>query len=304
MSMSARNWLEYWQFEWARRRGVQLGPPASNPRRKKFGYVKTLEENLFEPISARVKQQFIAGAGGELEPPHGETGNMYAVYSSSALCVNLFHPWSAADPSRPPNSSNSVGLLLQACGLPSIPVASIDFEVPQIVNPEFHTPPHLDVQISFNQGEWKCAGIEAKFCEPYAARKHFGLNPCYLSEKALWRDWPNVLAFAEKLSPSDHTHLYLNAPQLLIHLLGLRRHAKEKFVLLYLWFDVPRTEQADRHRQEIASFGEILRTDGIAFVSRTYQDVFQFLRNRASQSAHTTYLVDRYLDESPIGENS
>jgi hypothetical protein len=302
VSMSARNWLEYWQFEWARRRGVQLGPPASNPRSKKFGYVKTLEENLFEPISARVKQQFIAGAGGELEPPDGESGNMYAVYSSSALCVNLFHPWSAVDPLRPLNSSTSVGLLLEACGLPSIPVASVDFEVPQIVNPEFHTPPHLDVQISFNEGEWKCAGIEAKFCEPYAARKRFGLNPCYLREKTLWRDWSNVFAFAEKLSQSDHTHLYLNAPQLLIHLLGLKRHAEDKFALLYLWFDVPGTEEADNHRQEVASFGEILKRDGITFASRTYQEVFQFLGNCRPESEHVAYLVDRYLNAAPVGE--
>ena len=47
--------------------------------------------NLFEPLSERVKQQFIAGAGSELNAPNAQSGNMYAVYSSSALCVNLFH---------------------------------------------------------------------------------------------------------------------------------------------------------------------------------------------------------------------
>ena len=105
---------------------------------------------------------------------------MYAVYSSSALCVNFFHSWSRILDAAPPNSMPSLHSLLAACGLPARPVRSIDFEVPNIVNPHFKVPPHLDVQISFDDGPWKCAGIEAKFCEPYADLKPSGLKPVYL----------------------------------------------------------------------------------------------------------------------------
>jgi hypothetical protein len=81
-----------------------------------------------------VKQQFIAGAGGELDAPGGQSGNMYAVYSSSALCVNLFHYWFRLLDAAPPNSKLSIDPLLRACGLPARPAKSVDFEVPNVVN--------------------------------------------------------------------------------------------------------------------------------------------------------------------------
>ena len=204
---------------------------------------------------------------------------MYAVYSSSALCVNLFHYWSRLlEESACENSKPGIDLLLTACGLPASPAKSIDFEVPNIVNPSFEVPPHLDAQISFDEGLWRCAGIEAKFCEPYRGQKLGSLKPGYLRESALWQDWPNVRAFAQKLSPKDFTHSHFHAAQLLKHLLGLRKQNGKSFALVYLWFDVPSAEAAKCHRREIESFGEILKRDGIAFVSRTYQEVFEVLR--------------------------
>jgi DNA mismatch endonuclease (patch repair protein) len=148
---------------------------------------------------------------------------------------------------------------------------TIDFEVQKVVNPTFFRPPHLDAQISFNESRWDCAGIEAKFCEPYGEKRPGGLNACYLWETALWRDWPNIRAFAQKLSPKDLKHSHLHAARLLVHLLGLRKQNGTRFVLVYLWFDVPSASAARDHRQEIDSFGEVLKRDGIVFVSRTYQ---------------------------------
>jgi len=302
--MSVRNRLENWQTAWAQSRGVRLEPPLWIPGSKKCGYVHTLQENLFEPISERVKQQFILGAGGELKAPDGASGNMYAAYSSSALCVNLFHPWSGVLDAAPTDLTASSVLLLEALGLPSMPIKSVDFEAPQIVNPKFLTSPHLDVQISFHESEWKCAGVEAKFCEPYPGKKHGGLDACYLREEVLWQDWSSVLAFAEEISNSGGMYFHLDASQLLKHLLGLRRQHGTRFILMYLWFDVPGSKEAQILRREIASFSEVLRGDGIAFVSRTYQEVFQFLRNCESKSPHVDYLVDRYLNGAPSGENS
>ena len=293
--------LEDRQVRWAERNGIRIGAPPRNPASRATGYVSELQENLFDPLSERVKQQFIAGAGGELDAPDGQSGNMYAVCSSSALCVNLFHRWARLLGEAPQDSNVSLSGLLAACGLPARPVRSIDFEVPSIVNPHFKVAPHLDVQISFDDGPWKCAGIEAKFCEPYGDQKLGGLKPVYLQQTALWQDWPNVRAFAEKLSPNDLTHSHFHAAQLLKHVLGLRMQNGTSFVLVYLWFDVPGTEAARHHRREIESFGEVLKGDRVAFVSRTYQEVFEVLRggNAKPMSPYVAYLLERYLGEAP-----
>ena len=184
--MSLRKHLEDWQVQWAQHHGIRLGAPPGNAASKVTGYVSELQDNLFEPLSERVKQQFISGAGGELNGPDGQSGNMYAIYSSSALCVNLFHSWSRLLDGALQGSRPSMDRLLAACGLPERPVRSIDFEVASIVNPHFRVAPHLDVQISFDDGPSKCAGIEAKFCEPYGDQKLGGLKPVYVRETSLW----------------------------------------------------------------------------------------------------------------------
>ena len=74
------------------------------------------------------------------------------------------------------------------------------------------------------------------------------------------------------------------------------------FVLVYLWFDVPGAEAALHHRREIESFGEILKCDGVAFVSRTYQEAFEILRGGSGEpeSPYVAYLLERYLDVPPL----
>jgi hypothetical protein len=303
--MSLRKTLEDWQVRWAERNGISVGAPPGNATSKSVGYVSELEQNLFEPLSDRVKQQFIAGAGGELNAPDGQSGNMYAVYSSSALCVNLFHRWSRLLDAAPPNSKPSIDPILAACGLSARPTKCIDFEVRKTVNLNFLRPPHLDVEISFEAGPWECAVIEAKFSEPYGGQKPGGLKPGYLQETTLWEGWPNIRTLAQELSPKDLTkNVHLHAAQLIKHLLGLRKQNGTKFVLVYLWFDVQGTEAALRHRLEIESFGEVLRRDGVAFVSRTYQEVFEVLRGGSGEpkSPYVTYLLERYLGDAPCGD--
>lgn len=298
--MSLRNVLEDSQIQWAGRNGIRVGAPPGRPNSKATGYVSALHRNLFEPLSDRVRQQFIDGAGGELRAPNGQSGNMYAVYSSSALCVNCFHYWSRLlHQATISQSAAPVDPLpiLTACGLPPRPATRIDFEVPNVVSPDFKIAPHLDVQIAFESGPWNCAGIEAKFCEPYGAQRLGGLKPAYVQQENLWEGLPNVLAFAQTLSPDDVTHSHLHAAQLLKHLLGLKMQNGSRFVLVYLWFDVPGSDTAIRHRREIENFGTILQRDGVAFISRTYQDLFAVLRGGDGRplSPYVTYLLERYL---------
>ncbi len=305
--MNLRRQLEDWQVRWAVRRGVRVGSPPGHPGSRATGYVSQyvshLHENLFEPLSKRVKQQFITGAGGELLPPGGESGHMYAVYSSSALCVNLFHPWSRLLDDAQPEMECSINPLLSALGLAAVTAKRIDFEVPKTVNPRFTTAPHLDVQVSFENSHCTCAAIESKFCEPYGGKKSRGLDPCYLWERELWKDWPNIRELAEKISPDDQAHSHLHAAQLIIDLLGLRKQNGMGFVLAYLWFHVPNAEAAIEHRREIESFAEVLKRDGVAFVSRTYQQVFESFceQNREAENPHLAYLLERYITAAPGG---
>jgi hypothetical protein len=300
--MNPRESLETWQQRWAARKGIILRAPAERPASTVAAYVNDLTCNLFEPLSARSRRQFIDGAGGELHPPDGLSGNMFAVYSSSALCVNVFHYWSRLlHEGRNQERTSTIEPLLAACGLPARAARSIDFEVPNAVNRRFKTSPHLDVQISFEGGAWQPLGVEAKFCEPYGKSRPGGLNPCYLREAGLWDGWPNVRGLAESISPKDTTHSSLDAAQLLRHLLGLRRQHENRFALLYLWFEVPRTQEALRHRQEVERFAALLNRDGITFSSRTYNQVLRELRDAGGtpDRPYVAYLLERYLEGSP-----
>ena len=74
--MSLRKHLENWQAGWAERKGICIGAPPGKPASRAMGYVSKPHDNLFDPLSERAKQQFIAGAGGELDAPDGQSGNM------------------------------------------------------------------------------------------------------------------------------------------------------------------------------------------------------------------------------------
>lgn len=289
--MSLRRQIEDWQVRWAGRNGIRMGTAA--------GSVAKLDENLFEPLTQRAWQQFIGGAGSELDPPDGQSGHLYSVYSSTALLVNFLHPWTRppdADSSR--NAGDRAGPLLKACGLSGATATRIDFEVPVPVNPRFAKPPHVDALIRLSGSGWKCAAIEAKFCEPYGGKKQGGLYSVYLRERELWTGWPHLREFAGRLSPTDDVHTCLHAAQLIKHLLGLKKEYGAQAVLVYLWFDVPGEMAARLHREEVESFSAVLESDGIPFVSRTYQQLLKALEAEVddSERRYIGYLRGRYME--------
>jgi hypothetical protein len=62
------------------------------------GYLKTVELNLREPLSAKAGAAFAAGDGGELTDSRSRPAKMRALHSSSALAVNVFDFWTTHDP--------------------------------------------------------------------------------------------------------------------------------------------------------------------------------------------------------------
>jgi hypothetical protein len=64
------------------------------------GYVASVTENLWNPLSPEAMAAFDAGKGSELRDGERGPAKMRALRSSSALCVNVFDYWSGRD-SRP-----------------------------------------------------------------------------------------------------------------------------------------------------------------------------------------------------------
>ena len=94
---------------------------------------------------------------------------------------------------------------------------------------------------------------------------------------------------------------YLDAPQLLKHLLGLRcDKSRGEVELVYLWYDTG-LDDALAHRQEITRFAGLIDEDGfedkLHFRSITYQELFAALARSEARlpAGWATYMVRRYM---------
>ena len=88
---------------------------------------------------------------------------------------------------------------------------------------------------------------------------------------------------------------YLDAPQLIKHILGLKTKYGEKgFTFLYLWYDFASVE-ADNHRQEIMTFKDCIENE-IDFRYLTYQDLFKAVSSMPGvENEYLSYMQDRYI---------
>jgi len=277
------------QTAWAVKCGIAL--VGSKVSRGRPAYTPALDQNLFQPLLAEVKESFESGDGGELGSP-GTPGKMQAVHSSSALGVNVFQYW---------KSISEVPAIASACGLcrrGSRVSFDIRFEEKYPIKDNLGYHPNIDVVIHNNAtSKIRQFAIECKFSEAYGAHKHGGLKLKYLEYEDIWKGIPNLRDLAERISPDDRDFKHLHAAQLLKHILGLKRHfGRNGFRLLYLWYDVF-GEQGLRQRNEIEEFSRIAKQDGIKFHSLTYQKLISTLASqlRAEHEAYVRYLTERYL---------
>jgi hypothetical protein len=277
------------QTEWAKNKGLDL--IGSKVNRGRPSYTTSLDYNLFQPLLPDVRTSFETGDGGELGSS-GLPGKMQAIHSSSALGVNVFQYW---------KSISAVPVIAAACGLcrkGSEVSCDIRFEEKYPINDSFGFHPNIDVVIH-NKPEAKIKrfAIECKFSEAYGAHKHGGLKQKYLDCGDIWDDIPNMLAFAQRISPDDNEFKHLHPAQLIKHILGMKRQfGQGGFRLLYLWYDVL-GEQGKRHQDEVAEFGKVTKGDGIKFHSLTYQELITKLANqlRSEHQEYIRYLTERYL---------
>ena len=89
-------------------------------------------------------------------------------------------------------------------------------------------------------------GIESKFTAPYSSRKHGGLKQKYIENLSFWNGLPNLYELAKEISLDDTKFQYLDAAQLIKHILGLKKRCEKQnlylkrkiicgFRLLYLY---------------------------------------------------------------------
>ena len=273
--------IELVQSRWAQDLSIPL---------ERAGYVTRLADNLMlGHLSPETRAEFQSADGGELNDDGRRPAKMRALISSSALAVNFFDAWRRV-PAEP---------LATALGLGE-PIVRVRFEYKCADYPIGPRSPNLDVMLTTMSG--RRIAIECKFLEAYR-------NPgkrAPLSEKyfppglGVWSaaHLPRAQALANNESARWR---YLDASQLLKHLLGLRSDKSPGDVeLLYLWYDTG-SDDAVAHREEIERFAAIVKEenaeDAVCFRSMTYQELFGalVLSEAVLPSGWATYMSQRYF---------
>lgn len=288
--MNGLNFIQSKQQNWASRKGFKL-IGGTIPDRGEKNYLPNLADNLFEPLSEASLGGYNSGDGHETKDNKAQLAKMKALHSSSAIVVNLFQYW----------QNKAVCPIVYACKLCSTSktnlINNIRFEEKFEISENrslFPYSPNIDVVIEDSQS---CVyAIESKFTEPYRGKPD-GIPQSYIDQVSFWNELSNLYELAKEISPDNNTFRYLDAAQLIKHILGLKKnHAKSSFRLLYLWYDVF-GEDGAKHREEIEQFAEIAKKDHINFSHITHQEVIVKLTQEfyAGNEDYCNYLTDRYL---------
>jgi hypothetical protein len=268
---------------WARGRG--LSPTAQ-------GYLPTVRENLFIPLSKDTGAELERGAGCDLGDRSGEPAKMRALHSSAALVCNVFEYW----------RQNDSGVIGRVLGIPA-PIEAMRFEQSLRTGLRGHAPT-LDLLFLGKDGlAW---GVESKFTEPYSGTvsMHRLTSPYFPSNRNLWADLglPRCQHLAEQIRDGQVVFKRVDACQLLKHCLGLRRQY-DRSHLLMLWYGLPSAE-GDEIANEIATFAAAV-DPSLRFRAIEYNCLFTDLtREPAAKPDYLAYLLSRYAYPPPAGSDS
>ena len=268
---------------WARMEGLTVDEQ---------GYVASISENLFLPLSPATLKDFSRGRGSELGN-QGARGKMQALHSSSALACNVFEYWRQRNDRRP---------LEQALGLGSS-IESLRFEA-QFGMGLRGAKPNLDVVLETGEN---IIGIESKFLEPYASDEGYARfsGSYFAGERKLWSDLglPGCQKLAAAVKEGEMVFRRLDVPQLLKHALGLWRADRDRAALWYIFFrlDGPLGEE---HYQEVARVTQLVGPE-LRFRAHSYQSLIARLEQDGDAGLHQGYLLylrNRYARRSMPAE--
>ncbi len=274
----ARQEIFYRQRRWAVAHGIKFVEGCS----------QTVEENLFQPLTATTQADYASGRGDGLG---GATDffNMRMFYSSSALICNVFDYWCSQLLLGQP-----LTVLSTALGAPA-PVKQMRFEQSYRTGLG-DTPPYLDVVLQADGS--KPFLIESQFTEPYNPHspEDAPTKSYYPNSGELWGKYglTRCEALARRIHGNEEQFFQLNVPQLLNRILGILNIFQKDFTLLYLWYDHYSSEATD-HRAEVNTI--IHRLNGeIDFRTMTYQELFQKMQgDPTADEKYIAYLKERYF---------
>lgn len=318
--MKAIDIIKTRQLEWAKR---NIGKEKLN-NDYPF-YCNDVKDNIFDnELDECVKTQFDNAKGNELDDKK-YPAKMKALYSSSALCVNVFQYFAVGE------GKNNALELLVACKLVSDgysgKVSSINFEETGYKIPDI-SEPNIDVVVKIeSENKKQLFAIESKFSEPYSSHRGNFLKEKYCIEEnrnvwendkikglydALEIDCKEKVSRLSKDKEGKERLEYgryifdyerLDGAQLLKHILGVvnGNDCKDsEITLVYLWYDTFGSEGA-KHREEIEDFRKrIERNSKVKVRHATYQEVIANLCNSekldySKHKKYIDYITERYL---------
>ena len=274
--MSSKSDLLRRQRRWADAHGVRYDARA---------FVRGLADNLRAPLTPAVRAELERGS--ELAARGAMPPRMHSLASSAALVVNVFGHW----------RERSLAPLVAALGFDGGERASLTFEEP-LPTELPGEPPLADVALHWLNGD--LVPVESKFTEWFVRRPHNKrvFKDKYFPAGAGLGVWsvvalPRCQALAEDLQSGCERFKYLNAAQLLKHVLGLAKLGKRRAVV-YLYYEWP-SRAADVHRAELERVRQRLDLE-VDLRVLTYQRLFASLRVAPNVDRdYLDYLAERYF---------
>lgn len=274
--MSSKGDLLRRQRRWADVRGVRYDARA---------FVRELADNLRAPLTPAVRAELERGS--ELAVRPSAPARIYSLASSAALVVNVFGHW----------RERSLAPLVAALGFDGGEHVTLTFEEP-LPTELPGEPPLADVALHWPNGD--LVPVESKFAEWLARlpRSKRVFKDKYFPAGAGLGIWsavalPRCQALAEDLQTGRERFQYLNAAQLLKHVLGLAKLGKRRAVV-YLYYEWP-SREAEVHRAELERVRQRLSLE-VDLRVLTYQQLFASLCVAPNVDRdYLDYLAERYF---------
>jgi len=242
------------------------------------------ELNLLPGVSEDYVRMRLSAAGGK----EIETGKFSSPESSAALAVNGF-AWFHERPNSIP--------ILPGTDYAGWPAISVEVESCCRFPWSGGKHPWLDAAI---ETRTHLLGVESKRHEPFRDAKKAVLSKAYDRPK-----WGTSMGPFERmrdlLRSKSLQFKHLDAAQLVKHAFGLVTEGKrrgKKPVLFYLHAEpsVRRKEDINRHREEVADFGQAVKGAEVTFASATWREWLDSweVKNPPDLKLHQELLIKRF----------
>ena len=186
--MTAKDYIELKQKEWAKKEDFAL----VNDER----YAKDYNDNLFEKtLYGKIKEQFETADGNELN------GKMAALYSSSALGVNVFQYFYKLLEQGNKEEANKILYALKVSKDENIEIKSKGICFEQKLHIKDISTPNIDVVIKTTND--KVFAIESKFREPYYYTPSNYIQKKYYDNKDIWNKLTKTKKYIDELEKLD-----------------------------------------------------------------------------------------------------